>query len=111
MNTSVTKIQLPNATGILVLGILSIVFCCCYGLLGLIFALIAISLSKTALKEYEANPDRYTLSSVKNMKAGRICAIIGLIFSGIMLLMTIIGVVNDTLHLGWQDVEDFLMLD
>lgn len=111
MNQTVQKIQLPNATGILVLGILSIVFCCCYGVLGLIFALIAISLSKTAMKEYETNPDHYTLSSVKNMRAGRVCAIIGLIFSGIMLLMTVIGVINDTLHLGWHDIEDFLMLD
>ena len=111
MTKSTIKIQLPNSTGILVLGILSIVFCCCYGILGVVFGVIAISLSKNALREYESNPEQYTITSVKNMRAGRICAIIGLIFSGTMMLLTVIGVLSDTFHFTWSEFEDFLMLD
>ena len=45
--------SLPNATVVLVLGILSIVFCCCYGILGLIPAIIALVLSKKDRALYE----------------------------------------------------------
>ena len=33
--------KLPNATLILVFGIISIVTCCCYGIIGLIFGVVA----------------------------------------------------------------------
>jgi len=72
---------LPNATIVLVLGIISIVLCCCYGILGLIPAIIALVLSKKDKALYAANPGLYTLSSFKNLNAGRVCAIIGLILN------------------------------
>lgn len=78
--------SLPNATVVLVLGILSIVFCCCYGILGLIPAIIALVLSKKDRKLYEMNVSAYTLSSYKNLNAGRVCAIIGLILNILSLL-------------------------
>lgn len=65
---------LPNATAILVLGICSIVICS----LGPILGTIALVLAKGARKELEANPQRYTEGSVKNMNTGKICGIIGL---------------------------------
>ncbi|NQX32092.1 DUF4190 domain-containing protein [Pedobacter boryungensis] len=77
---------LPNSTVVLVLGILSIVFCCCYGILGLIPAIIALVLSKKDRTLYEMNPALYTLSSYKNLNAGRVCAIIGLILNILSLL-------------------------
>ncbi|RBQ04647.1 DUF4190 domain-containing protein [Pedobacter miscanthi] len=70
----------------LVLGILSIAFCCCYGILGLIPAIIALVLSKKDRNLYATNPALYTLSSYKNLNAGRICAIIGLILNILSLL-------------------------
>ncbi|MFC4211545.1 CCC motif membrane protein [Pedobacter lithocola] len=73
--------NLPNSTIVLVLGILSIAFCCCYGILGLIPAIIALVLSKKDKALYNANPSIYSLSSYKNLNAGRICAIIGLILN------------------------------
>ncbi len=82
--------SLPNATGVLVLGILSIVFCFCYGFVGAILGIIAIVLAGKANKLYQANPDSYTLSSFKNMKAGRICGIIGLSLSSLYLIYFII---------------------
>jgi len=78
--------NLPNSTIVLVLGILSIAFCCCYGILGLIPAIIALVLSKKDKALYAVNPAVYSLSSYKNLNAGRICAIIGLVLNILSLL-------------------------
>lgn len=37
--------DLPNSTLVLVLGILSLIFCWCYGFVGLILGIIAVVLS------------------------------------------------------------------
>ena len=78
--------SLPNSTIVLVLGILSIAFCCCYGILGLIPAIIALVLSKKDKALYAVNPAIYSLSSFKNLNAGRICAIIGFVLNILSLL-------------------------
>ncbi|MEO6539995.1 MAG: CCC motif membrane protein [Ferruginibacter sp.] len=71
-NTSSSQPQnLPNATATLVLGILSIVIC-------FICGIIALVISNKDIAMYKANPAQYTLASYNNIKAGRICAIIGL---------------------------------
>ena len=44
------------------------------------------------MKMYAANPEAYSLNSYNNLKAGRICAIIGLILSIIGLLCGIVYV-------------------
>ena len=81
---------LPNSVGVLVLGILSIVFCWCYGILSIILSIITIVLADGAQKLYIANPDAYTLSSYKNMKAGRICSIVGLCLGGLFIIYVIV---------------------
>lgn len=81
---------LPNATAVLVLGILSIVFCWCYGLIGIILGIIALYLSGKDRRLYDANPAAYSLSSFNNLKAGRICGIIGLALSSLYILFIII---------------------
>lgn len=85
--------NLPNATAVLVLGILSIVSCWLYGIIGVILGIIAIVLHKKDKAVYETNPAMYE-QSFKNSKAGNICGIIGLILSGLMLLyfVVIIGI-------------------
>jgi hypothetical protein len=65
---------LDNATTILVLGICSIVICG----LGPILGIITLVLARGARRQYEANPPAYTPNSWSNVKAGRICGIIGL---------------------------------
>jgi len=82
---------LPNSTAILVLGILSIVLCC--GFVGVILGIIALAMSGKANALYMANPNYYSLSSYKNMKAGKTCAIIGTILSGLSIIYWIIYVV------------------
>lgn len=87
------QILLPNATVVLVLGILSLVFSCCYGILGLILSIIAIVMASKDLARYNENPSVYNLNSYNNLKAGRICAIIGLILSSLVFLFFIIYVI------------------
>lgn len=90
---------LPNATAVLVLGILSIITCCCYGILGVVLGIIALILAGKDMKMFKATPDNYTQASYKNLNAGRICAIIGLILSSLVVLwiifvMSVIGFEN-----------------
>jgi len=85
-----TQQNLPNATGVLVLGILSIVFCFCYGIIGITLGIIGLVMAKKALKLYLAAPDSYTEISYKNVKAGRICAIVGLCLSSVYVVIGII---------------------
>jgi len=102
---------LPNATAVLILGILSIVTCCCYGVVGLILGIVALVLAKKDKGLYLANPSVYTEGSYKNLNAGRICAIIGLVLNIIYLLMYIVliamfgfGILSDQ-----EAVKDILM--
>lgn len=92
------KIQLPNATAVLILGILSIVSCCCYGG-GVILGIIALVLTSKDMRLFRADPDTFTLGSYNNLVAGRICAIIGIVFSVLSLmwyayLLLVIGIDN-----------------
>lgn len=79
--------KLPNATLILVFGIISIVTCCCYGVLGLIFGIIALVMAKKATAVYMEAPEQY--SGFKNVKTGKILAYIGIALNIIYLAYTI----------------------
>ncbi|MCW3127109.1 MAG: hypothetical protein JWO03_2767 [Bacteroidetes bacterium] len=82
------KTELPNSTATLVLGILSIVFCFCYGFIGLLLGIIALAISSGPKKLYLESPDLYT--GYQNLKAGRICAIVGVSLSSIYLVIILI---------------------
>lgn len=77
---------LPNATAVLVLGILSIVIC----FAGVVMGIIALVLSNKDLRLYRLSPELYTSGSIANLKAGRTCAIIGTILNGLLSLLYII---------------------
>ena len=83
------RTDLPNATVVLVLGILSIVTCCCYGVVGIICGIIALVLAKSANELYVSNPEKYTEGSFKNMNAGKICAWIGVSLSALYIILMI----------------------
>ena len=89
-NQNAAPQQLPNATAVLVLGIISIALCWCYGVIGITLGIIAIVMSGKSLALYNANPSAYSLSSFNNTKAGRTCAIIGLSVSAVYLVVIII---------------------
>ena len=81
------KQQLPNSTLILVFGILSILTCCCYGVIGLPLGIIALVMSTKATTVYTQNPELYT--GFQNVKTGKILAIIGIILNAIYLIYAI----------------------
>jgi hypothetical protein len=85
--------NLPNSTPVLIMGILSILTCCCYGLVGIIFGVIGLVLGNKDRALYNQNPEAYKLSSFKNSNAGRICSIIGLSLSALYLIAIILCVV------------------
>ncbi len=92
--------KLPNSTLILVFGIISIVTCCCYGIVGLIFGIIALVLANKATKLYAENPDMY--DGIKNVKTGKILAIIGIILNVLYLLFSLWAIST----FGWEALQD-----
>ena len=82
-NNNTNAMQLPNATAVLVLGILSIVVC-------FICGIVALVISNKDMALYRANPELYTASSYNNIKAGRTCAIIGIALQVLGLIVYII---------------------
>jgi Na+-transporting methylmalonyl-CoA/oxaloacetate decarboxylase gamma subunit len=83
LNNSNGGTPLPNATATLVLGILSIVVC-------FICGIVALVISNKDMDMYRANPEQYSLSSYNNIKAGRVCAIIGIILQVLGLIAYIL---------------------
>jgi len=95
------KGDLPNATAILVLGIISIAICLFYGLPGLICGIIALALYSKTKRLYESNPSYYE-ASFKNAKAGFVCAIIGVSLSFLMIVLLIASLMTDNFGQGFD---------
>ncbi|UZO79534.1 DUF4190 domain-containing protein [Aquimarina sp. ERC-38] len=81
------KQKLPNSTLVLIFGILSLLGCCCWGIPGIIFAIIALYFAKKDTELYNTDPSLY--SGFENIKAGRILAIIGIVLSLLVLIYMI----------------------
>ncbi|CAL2092254.1 CCC motif membrane protein [Tenacibaculum sp. 190524A05c] len=92
--------KLPNATPVLVLGILSILTCCCYGVLGIIIGVIALVLFKQDKQLYDKNPSVY--QNYNNLNTGRILAIIGIVLS-VVALIYFIWIFS---YIGWENFGD-----
>jgi hypothetical protein len=95
-NPQETRMQqaLPNATAVLTLGILSLVLCCCYGIIGVVMAIIALFLAAKDERLYQANPMLFSEGSIKNLRAGKVCAIVGLCLSTLFLLFIIVSLIK-----------------
>lgn len=92
--------KLPNATTVLVLGIVSIVGCCCYGIVGLICGIIGLNLAKKDEALYAANPGNY--SDFQNLKTGKILCYIGIALSALYIIYMIVMIST----LGWEAMTD-----
>uniref|UniRef100_UPI004049BBB5 CCC motif membrane protein n=1 Tax=Flavobacterium sp. TaxID=239 RepID=UPI004049BBB5 len=93
------KQKLSYATGVLILGILSVLSSCCYGI-GLLFSIIALVLFSIDAKKYRMNPDLYDNYSTLNV--GRILAIIGLVLS----VLFITFIVWFIMQIGLENLQD-----
>ena len=96
--------QLPNATLIVVLGAISIVTSCCYGIIGLVLGIVTLVLANSAKKQYLADPEIY--DNYSQIKTGRILGIIGLILS----LLVIIFAIGTILFFGWDVITNQQLL-
>ncbi len=98
--------KLPNSGAILTLGILSIAtLCCCGPFLGMILAIIALSLAPGVNRELTNKPDYYKISTINNFKAGKICAIVGLCLGAIYLIYFILYFIVD-FSLGLNVIDE-----
>jgi ABC-type phosphate transport system permease subunit len=93
-NQSFWQQPLPNANTVLVLGIISILSCFWFSLIGLTLGIIALVMASKSNKLFQQNPKMYTQASYKNLKAGKVCAIIGTCLSAIYLLIITIFVAS-----------------
>jgi multisubunit Na+/H+ antiporter MnhB subunit len=93
--------ELPNSTLILIFGILSIIGCCCYGIVGLVFGIITMLMAQKATNIYNENPEMY--NGYQNVKTGKILAIIGIVLSALVL---IIGIVSLIILGGLEGIQE-----
>lgn len=91
--------KLPNATTVLILGLLSIMTC--WLLVGLIFAVVAIYISKNDLLLYNENPKRYV--NYQTLLIGRVVTGIG-IFINIFYLLIVIYFYT---IIGFENLDSF----
>lgn len=94
------KQKLPNGTVVIVLGILSIIACCCYGVVSLILGGVGIYLANKDTKEYYLNPELY--SNFGNIKTGKILCIIGIVL-GVIYLAMVAWMIT---YFGWEAMEN-----
>lgn len=87
--------ELPNATTSLVLGIISIIGSCCFGIAGVICGTIGLLLANKDYRLYIENPGLYSTSSYKVSNAGKICSIVGISLGGLMLIGYLFGNMMD----------------
>jgi len=94
--------NLPNATAVLILGIISIIGCCCGGIVGVICGAIGLILANKDMKLYQANPNAY--KNFSNLNTGRILCIVGLIISVIYMLYSVYTIIF--VYGGWDGYMD-----
>lgn len=87
MDGNMGQTPLPNSIGVLVMGIISLLPC---SIVSIVLGIIAIVMGNAGLREYNSNPGKYTESSYKNLKAGRICGMIGTIIWSCFLLIYLV---------------------
>ena len=101
------QIPLPNATIILILGIASIVLSVWYlSILGFITSIVTLVMANRDQATFLEHPGRYTVHSYRQIKAGKVLAIIGLvisIFFFALIMLTIFGVLITLPFMGMID--------
>ena len=83
-----SKVPLPNATAVLVMGICSIVFSCFF--VGVVLGIIGIVLSGKGRKMYKDNPSLY--EGYGQLNAGFIMSIVGTALGALYVIYWIIWV-------------------
>lgn len=80
------KAMAPNILVLLILGILSLNTSCFVG--GLFVGIVGLILSILGTKKFNLDPERYNGGSM--LKAGKVMSIIGIVLSGISLIIILV---------------------
>lgn len=88
LRNSTEKAWLPKAIGCMILGIMSIIGGFQYGIPGIVCGIIALSYYSKDKPLYNSDPIKYA-KPYKYLRAGKITAIIGLVFSTLMTILFI----------------------
>lgn len=100
-----TAQKLPNATAVLILGIISIVACCCYGIISIILGGVGIYFANKDTELYNENPAKY--SNFNNIKTGKILCIIGIVL-GVIYMIYMIWAIS---YFGLETLQDPAMME
>ncbi len=92
------KQQAPYGIATLILAILSLPLCMCYGF-GILLAIVALILGIMGTKAYNQNPEQYINNS--NNKIGKIIAIISIILN-VIFIGLIIWMIS---AIGWEVIQ------
>jgi len=99
-NSNTPTQKLPNGTLVIILGIASIITCCCYGIISIILGGVALFLAKKDTALYNENPNVY--KDYKNIQTGKILSIIGIIL-GVLYLIFMLWMIS---VIGWENMQD-----
>ena len=91
LSKGISKVELPNETAILILGIVSIVSSFFLGIGGVICGIIGLKLSKSSIQIFDEDSNRYKSESIKIIRIGKICSIIGLSIGAVYLVYLILS--------------------
>jgi uncharacterized membrane protein YbaN (DUF454 family) len=80
----------PQASSIQTLGILGLVFTFLLGIVGLILNIVCLAKSGPALSDVRTHHGQYTEESVRKIRSGRTCAIIGLSLQAFAILLIVV---------------------
>jgi len=107
MENLYTQRKLPNDPLSMIMGILSIPFCCCCGILGLIFGIVGFITAGKDQKTYLADPEAYMESSYQNAKTAKIISIVGIALNVIGLIAGVIQLIMGETSFMEEIMRDF----
>jgi len=96
--------ELPNASVVLILGIIALVISFFNSLVGIIAGIVSLVMARNAEQLYHQTPRLYTPSSYSNIRSGRTCAIIGIVLA--ILKIIFIGIILGLLgaFIPWDEI-------
>lgn len=99
-NSNTPTQKLPNGTVVIILGIASIITCCCYGIVSIILGGVGLFLAKKDTALYQENPSLY--SDYNNIKIGKVLSIIGIVLGVVYLIFMLLMISV----IGWENMQN-----
>tara|TARA_B100001250_G_scaffold337612_1_gene304431 strand:+ start:433 stop:798 length:366 start_codon:yes stop_codon:yes gene_type:complete len=93
------KKTLGSALPSMIMGIVSIPMSG-MGIVGIIFGVIGIILANNTIKQYNENPNEYETQGLDQANAAKICSIIGVVLSSLVLLAWVVYILFQFLWMG-----------